>query len=323
MLNKFSIIYIILLLCSTVVVFLGALSGIKAGWNKPYPQLGPEERRRLDERLYLSFSCLGLGLVMRLALAPAWFFMLESLVGIIPGAMCLTGVHQNVPVVAWFSSSMKLLLPAIYVAWLIAGMVDRKFVEQPLLAKRTAFLVPLLVLLVAETGADIAFFFLLKPVPVSCCNLIFTREMVITAGSFALWQRFFQFSAIVTGIMLLVRNSKPVRQRVGAILGVGLNFLFIVFLLLAMHLTPTPLNLPDYVTAIPEHRCIFCLLQRTQLLTAFLLLVTGSVISSSVHMVAWIGAAKIDLEELGHRLGSLRKSAFLLLIVGLVMWLMV
>jgi len=57
--------------------------------------------------------------------------------------MCLAGVHQNVPIYSWVSSSLKLFLPLLYFAWIVISMIDKKFIEQPFLKFRYYFLAPL------------------------------------------------------------------------------------------------------------------------------------------------------------------------------------
>ena len=171
-LNSLVVVYIFFLIISLAVGGLAAGSGILVylRWQNVTVH---ETRRQIEKYLYLSTSAMIIGILVRLVMVPLWFFMLQSLIPAVPGAMCLTGIHLNVPFYSWLSSSMKLILPGLYLSWLLITIADRRNAEQPFFKFRQLLLVPLIILLFGEGALDFHFLFELKPTPVTCCTAVF------------------------------------------------------------------------------------------------------------------------------------------------------
>lgn len=280
-LNKFVVVYDLFLFISLAVGVLAAASGLwallHAGKTATH-----EGARRLEKYLYLSISAMMVGAVVRLVMVPLWFLTLESLVKVIPGTMCLAGVHDNVPVYSWLASSMKLVLPGLYLSWLFVVAADRQIAEQPFFKIRQILLIPLIVLLLGESLLDFRFLTALKPTPVSCCTVLFdlnTQNVppVFTQTHWSFVALFPLTAGAQTG--LLIRQGRT-RGHLGIIaLAVGA----FTFLLLAMHTKLSPLLLET-----PFHHCVFCLLQtNTLVLAGFILLLAGIDLSVACGIIGF------------------------------------
>lgn len=279
-LNKFVVVYYLFLFISLAMGALAAASGLWVFFHAKNTATH-EAARRLEKYLYLSISAMMVGAVVRLVMVPLWFFTLQSLVTAIPGAMCLAGVHDNVPVYSWLAGSMKLVLPGLYLAWLFVIAADRQIVEQPFFRIRQLLLIPLIVLLLGESLLDVRFLTALKPTPVSCCTVLFdlnTQNVppVLTQSHWYFVALFPLAMGVQTGL-LLFRQTKA-----GVHLGIiAMAVVAFISLLLAMHTKLSPLILET-----PFHHCVFCLLQNnTLVLTGFVLLMVGIYLSVACGII--------------------------------------
>ena len=95
MINSFTISYWLLSLLSLAMSVPAALICL---------HLGRQTGRRTaavpltaEPMVYLVIALIGIAFVIRLFLTPIWFLALHSLIPLIPGAMCLAGVHLAIP----------------------------------------------------------------------------------------------------------------------------------------------------------------------------------------------------------------------------------
>jgi hypothetical protein len=282
-LNKFVVVYYLFLSISLVVGALAAAAGLWVFFHTKNTATH-EAARRLEKYLYLSISAMMVGAVVRLVMVPLWFFTLQSLVAVIPGAMCLAGVHDNVPVYSWLASGMKLVLPGLYLAWLFGIAADRQIAEQPFFRTRQLLLIPLIILLIGETLLDVRFLTALKPTPVSCCTAIFdlnTRNVppVLTQSHWYFAALFPLALGAQTGL-LLQRWGKQTKAWVHPGI-IALAVVAFISLLLAMHTKLSPLILET-----PFHHCVFCLLQNNRwVLAGFVLLMVGIYLSVTCGII--------------------------------------
>lgn len=317
MLNKFSVIYIILATCAALISMVGTITGYWAAGRKDIKQLSPEIRHRFEQHLYLAFSALGLGLFLKLTLVPGWFLMLKSLIPSIPGAMCLIGVHQNVPVFSWLASGLKLALPMLYVTWIVVSLVDHKLQNQPFMKVRSFLLLPLTCIICFEIATDLIFLFSLKPVKVSCCTSIL-ESSANTGHALSLFAYHpFAIVAVLISLSLLIFNYKPPATKAVHFMSSVLSVLLVFFLILVFHFRHTPVQLPAYVSNTIYHYCIFCFMQSNTLgLISFALIFSGCTLSLAVGITHLLGTGKIETEQLGALTRSFRKLTIILIIIG-------
>ena len=209
---------------------------------------------------YLVTTLVFLGLWMRLAMVPLWFWTLSSLVPSIPGAMCLYGVHRANAPASWIATGLKPLFPLLYGFWIALHALDIRQDSQPLFRLKLAMLVPLGALLVVESLADLWFLWPLDPIRVTCCTSAYKEVLEGSLGfvyaSEHLWAAS-AYTLLAAGIVAatlrtLARRAFPLSWGFVWAFLAG-SFLCLFALVLTLH---TELSL-RMVT--PKHACLFCL----------------------------------------------------------------
>lgn len=216
-----------------------------------------EERYGLEKDFYLTYSAVVIVLGIRLFLVPLYFWTLQSLVPAIPGAMCLWGVFNALPELAWPALFLKFLLPVAYAGWLLLAHINSKCKTNPLMRNMMAFFLLLSPMLIIDSAADILIFIKLNPIEVSCCSNaidVGPRPIPMWIGSLPgqtlLVLVFFVISAaFATSLISALRYE--VFEWISRIL--TLPLITLLLLTITEALTPWLLNLPF-------HHCPFCLL---------------------------------------------------------------
>ena len=312
--NKFIAVYYLFLFFSFAIGLLGAGAGLRAisGWGSADTH---EKRYHLEKLLYLCTSAIFLGIVLRIVMIPLWFLMLDSLIPLIPGAMCMAGAHLNVPVYSWLASSMKVILPLIYFTWIIISRVDRRLVEQPFLKFRHFLLVPLILLILAETFLDLKYLFSLKVRSVTCCAALFDYNTGNISKVFTenhwYFVIIFGIFLLLQAVMLLIAKRKRNGYAITAVLAGGL----FVTLILGLHTKLSPLILDT-----PFHHCIFCLLESNLfVLSGFLSLLLGIYLSFSFGLVGFWGNGSANYEKIHPYLKKIKSISLLVYAGGFIL----
>jgi len=218
---------------------------------------------RSSRLVYLVTTLVFLGLWMRLAMVPLWFWTLSSLVPSIPGAMCLYGVHRANEPISWVATGLKPLFPLLYGFWIALHAIDIRQDNQPLLRLKLAMLVPLGALLVVESLADLGFLWPLEPIRVTCCTSAYTE---VLEGGFgfvyasnhiwgALTYALLSAGIVAATLRALARRAFPLSW--GFVLAILFGSVFCLFALVFTLQTELSLRM---VT--PKHACLFCLLRK-------------------------------------------------------------
>lgn len=255
LLNKYIVVYFLFLFSSLAVSLLSAVVGLRTIFKWRSNQT-PETRHQLENNLYLCRSAMFAGASVRVIMVPLWFFMLQSLIPLVPGAMCLAGIHQAVPVYSWLASGMKLILLLFYCTWIIIEILDRKIMEQPFLKFRHYLLILIIMAVLAEAFLDIKYLFALKPIKVTCCTALFDMDdtNIPRFLSESHWYFVIVFCVALfaqTLLFLLAWKKKTAYPFI-----ITLALIMFIALPLGLHTRLSPLLLDA-----PFHHCIFCLLQ--------------------------------------------------------------
>jgi hypothetical protein len=317
--------------CSLLSLFTGVLA-IAYGfpvWRKWDPSNASEEQYRLEKKVYLIITVLSTGFLLRLIMVPLWFLALYSMIISIPGAMCLVGVHNSQPHISYISSSLKIILPALYFYWLVINRLDRKLAAPPFMKQKLFLLTPLGIFVLVEAFLDISFFFSIPPRQVSCCTSLFDipREDIIQTVTAAGWiwvYLFYILAVIILGwiVYFLVYNkkntpAKPVRwlrNKAMTLIQTILTASFLVVFILALHTRISPLFLHT-----PFHHCIFCLFQKMWDATiSFILIYSGSIMFMSYMWVVSSSNYQEVEQALGYSAVKLLKWSGGMLSAGLV-----
>lgn len=144
--------------------------------NRMATRASMEQRYTLEKEFYLLSTVVWVILVSRIVASGLFWVTNESLIALIPGAMCQFGVYQAGTPYSWIANGVKLLAFLIYGIWLSLDFINRRSkgaALMPSLARLFILLVPLLFL---DMVLDLAFYFILNPVVVPCCRIVFTAE---------------------------------------------------------------------------------------------------------------------------------------------------
>jgi len=313
-LNKFVVIYYLFLFCSFALGLLGVAVGLNTILSLQLT-IAPETRQKLENRLYLVSSALFIGACIRVVMIPLWFIMLQSLIPLIPGAMCLAGVHIAVPIYSWSASSMKLVLPLFYFTWITITMVDKKIMEQPFLKFRHFLLIPLIIFIFAEACLDLQYLLSLKSVNVTCCTALFdfsdgTVPEIFTESHWYFVILFCMVLLLQSFLMMIFQNRKTVY----ILIAVCSSALFIT-LPLSLHSQLSPLILDA-----PFHHCIFCLLQISMpALAGTFLLLMAIYLSFAYGLIGFVGHQKDILDKIAVYLIKIRLTSLILYALGVIL----
>lgn len=237
----------------------------------------PEGKLYLENKSYLVMTLISIGLYSRLALIPLWFFALNSLVGIIPGSMCLAGIHQSLPPYTWISTGFKFALPFFYGFWLLVNHVDLRDKHQPLFRLKHFLLIPCCLLFMFESFSDLYFVLSVRPVQVSCCRSLFDHPSNPFMQSMTydgyLWVYLLVSFVIVYLLVSLRLMFWPFAK-------IGFTFIILspaglVLFFLAFHTSLAPQLMGQ-----PGHHCLFCMWRDYPLSVSF---------SVSFFMSCWFG----------------------------------
>lgn len=326
-LNSFILIY---LTCSVLSLIVGvtAVCYGSISWKRWDINSHSEEQYRLEKHIYLIITILSIGLFMKIATIPLWFVTLHSMIISIPGAMCLAGVHNSHPHIAYVSSCLKIILPAFYFYWLIVNHMDMKIWEMPFMKHKLFMLIPLGIMIVVEAFLDINFFFSVAPRQVSCCTSLFDIprgdiiQHVTDAGM--VWAYLFCLLAVIfvgSIIYFICHHPRVPATRAGWWYGIKnisivqtlLIISFITVFILALHTCISPVLLHA-----PFHHCIFCLFQKLWDVTfAFILIYAASMIFLSYIWITTSSAYHKFHAILDKGVAALLKVAALMLFAGL------
>jgi hypothetical protein len=256
--NTWIVTYLLLSFLSLLVGVTALAVGVSVArtWQR---RTSSEERYQLEKQVYLSMTLVMLGLYLRFALVPLWFFMLQSLVPSVPGAMCLAGVHMLKTPYSFISTTLKFVLPMAYGYWLALNALDRKLETQPLMTRKLYTLIPIGALLFLESVSDLRFLLSVRPMFVNCCSSIFddSASALLQKMTYSGWGWVVAYFAIAVAMiavsLTLWRNP---RGAVGAALWILGPAVLIAFAG-AVHTRLSPLFLHARF-----HHCIFCVWQK-------------------------------------------------------------
>jgi len=247
---------ILLLSFCAVILGLGVIDTafrIFCRWRKS----DEEERYELEKDFYLTYSVVCIVLAIRLLIVPLYFVTMQSLVPMIPGAMCLWGVFNALPELAWPALFLKFLLPVVYTGWLLLARINSECKTNPLMRNLMTFFLLSSPLLIIDSAADILIFTKLTPIEVSCCSNaidVGPRPIPMWIGSLSgqvfLVLVFFSLSALLTTFLILALRYN-ILEWISRILTIPLAIILVLTITEA--LTPWLLHLPF-------HHCPFCLL---------------------------------------------------------------
>lgn len=138
------------------------------------PTAALETKSKFEQKGYLIFLLACVILSVRMLAWPWFYFMLQSFVSEVPGAMCMFGVTQILPSTVTFLQIIKPISFFIMGEWLLCYYVDKSIPTTPLAKRNLLFLLIVCGVLLADSITDISYVLRMKPLmSVSCCATFF------------------------------------------------------------------------------------------------------------------------------------------------------
>jgi hypothetical protein len=311
--NKFIVVYYLFLFFSLTVGILAAGSGLQI-LTKWHSTMEPESRVKLENKFYLCSFAMFLGACVRIVMIPLWFYMLYKLIPLLPGAMCLAGVHLAVPPYSWLASSMKLILPLLYFSWITISIVDKKILEQPFLKFRHYFLIPLILFTFIETFLDLKYLFALKPINVSCCMVLFDLHPEGAPQLLTKTHWYFVISFCLFFTLQLFLMTTFSKKKLSYLVSSICSILMFISLPLALHTKLSPI-----ILGIPFHHCVFCLLQTNiMILAGTVVSFIAIYLSFSFGLMGYIGFDKTSFNKIALFLYKIKWVSITLYFTGFI-----
>ncbi|MEI8353060.1 MAG: hypothetical protein WCG22_00950 [Lentisphaerota bacterium] len=257
-LNTTVVTYLLLSILSLAIGVVALVVGVAVArkWDQASPS---DQQYQLEKKVYLCMTLVMLGLYIRLTLVPLWFFMLQSFIPSIPGAMCLCGVHLLKTPDSFIATALKFLVPMVYGYWLVLNALDRKIETQPLMKRKLYSLIPLAGLMFLESFFDLRFVFAVKPRFVNCCSSLFDDSSSALLQSMTYngwgWVVAFFIASLALVVLSAVLVRRP-RYHASLLLG-ALSAATLCTFVLALHTRLSPLFLHAAF-----HHCVFCVWQK-------------------------------------------------------------
>ncbi|MCS7098230.1 MAG: hypothetical protein NZ922_04565 [Candidatus Methanomethyliaceae archaeon] len=136
-----------------------------------------EEKYELEKSFYLLSTVVWVILITRLVASALFWITNESLIPIIPGAMCQFGVNQAGSPYSWINNGVKLIIVLIYGNWLMLDLLNRRVNGAPLIISLSKLFLIITPLLFLDLFLDLGFYFTISPVVVPCCRVIFVPQI--------------------------------------------------------------------------------------------------------------------------------------------------
>jgi hypothetical protein len=228
---------------------------------------GIDERASAQNRCHLSLLLLFTAFIIRLVTWPLLYILLQSLIPMVPGAMCIYGVTRVMPALISFLQVIKPLAFFFIGGWLLFYGLDVSLKNRPLINKSIRLLIIVSIVAAADGIAEVLFVLLFSPpgVAVSCCTVV--ADLIIPARPLipvpllsahyynALMAGYHVFNlgfAGFIGLLIYRKSTRRVWLMLAAIAAL-LNGL-ITYGAFKEYLGPRLMHLPD-------HHCLYCMLQ--------------------------------------------------------------
>jgi hypothetical protein len=242
-----------------------------------------DEKARIGIRIHLSLLLLLTAFLLRLVSWPLFYILLQSYIPIVTGAMCIFGVTRVMPVFVAFLQILKPLAFFLIGGWLIFFRLDLSLRTPFPAGKSIRFLAVASAVAAVDCAAELLFIFLFTPpgVAVSCCTAV--SDLVIPAAPLlpralfspkyhpALVAAYHGSHLALLGLLgsLIWRNGakRPLLTLLAFLVFINGTISYGAF---KEYLGPRLMHLPD-------HHCLYCLLQYRPASIAILgLLILGS-----------------------------------------------
>ena len=280
-LNVFTLTVIFTSFLTLVLLIVGAAFTLSLG-TREREQDGKEHERSVENRLYLTFLLVAAALLCRGLNWPLFYLMLQSFIPDVPGAMCIFGTTQVMPVLIRFLEVLKPILFFLIGAWFILYGIDRSTKTYSLTNRKFLFFWALCFLAGLDAIGDMALAITYAPpgIPVTCCTVIGdiqfpvarikTPAILGTRGGelgTVLYHGIHLFTVGIIAVLLMTRRWKAAGKG-----HVGSLWLSLLLAIGGMVITCVAMvdRIGPALMKLPHHHCPYCLLQHVPVSIAFL-----------------------------------------------------
>ena len=227
-----------------------------------------EDKTKFEQKGYLVFLLACVTLSIRMIVWPWFYFMLQSFVSEVPGAMCMFGVTQILPSTVTFLQIIKPISFFIMGSWLLCYYVDKSTPTAPLARKNLFFLLIVCGVLLADGVGDIYYVIRMKPLmSVSCCATFFDVPLrpsaMIPQSIFGRnFQKILFIVYYVTNIILIALLFTSLSKKWASLASLRKIVLYSQY---AIGIINIPVVIYTYIENIapklmqlPYHHCIYC-----------------------------------------------------------------
>jgi hypothetical protein len=221
---------------------------------------GDQEAKHLAEQKYYLLGMIGvIVLTARLLNVPIFFWMIQSLVPYLPGAMCGYGVVNAGMPFSIIALILKIFIPFAYGMWLVFEFANRREPMLPLMRKLArSFLLILLPLVLIDSAVDVLLVVSLQPVYAPCCSSAYDVDPPFSPSAMFGPDLGFLIIAITVILSFSLIAFQWFEQKFSHLPFINLVLCGVVALLyvITIHDTYSPL-----VLGLATHHCPYCLFQ--------------------------------------------------------------
>ncbi len=241
-----------------------------------------EKKRYVENRSYLVFLLVATALVCRGLNWPLFYLMLQSFIPDVPGAMCIFGTTQVMPLLIRFLEVLKPISFFLIGAWFIVYGLDRSAKAYYLVPRQFLFFWVVCLLAAADAVGDLSLALTYAPpgIPVTCCTVIgdiqFPAARIKTPAilgtqsgelGMVLYHGWHLMAVLIIATLLMAKRWKTDSKGHLASLFVSLLLalagMVVSFVVIVDRIGPTLMELP-------HHHCPYCLIQNVPVSIGFL-----------------------------------------------------
>ncbi len=321
---------IVELMLGVITLLLGSYGGYIAYQILKKRKANSEEHLEKTEKQYFLLSMISMILLSsRIINVFFFYYVLVSLIPIIPGAMCPYGVlTTSVSGVGLVNLSVKLFLPFVYAGWLILDSINKKSKKLNLRYElSTGFLYLLTPLLLFDAILDWVYFGFMEPITTNCCRNVYNeafeyQPLTILGSETAIFA--FIFTLVLILSIIVLQYQLPKNE----------NFILYSLIVAVLSIPLIIITIQDFISPLwifaskafyqedlgMAHHCPFCMLKRWWTMVPYIVLIWLGLATTGWQMlISFIGQKDTEMQKLSNKtILTLRKICIISFILAIV-----
>jgi hypothetical protein len=256
---------------------------------------------RLENRSYLIMTIVLFIMLLKVFLLPYFVYTIDSLSGVVAGAMCGAGVIKangyGNPLLM-----LKIIILTLGGLWITLNHFDLKSKSYPYIKLKLWLFIVIFTLLSLEFGLDILYFSHIDTTnPVTCCSVIFNQSSNTLPLGLDTPKLLMLFYLLFILVVLMSVMEIYIGVIISTILFLYISYYSVVYIF------------GTYIYELPTHKCPFCMLQSEYYFVGYLvwgLLLFGVFMSLNYAISRWFFGERSNYIK---RLSIVALSLFVLL----------